>query len=100
MKNYYIVSSMTDHHRYYPVRIKHVADGLRVLCSCEHARHNGEGCVHAIAVLNSLAKVHNKRLSFWNSEEDAKSQKHRITRVGENIWATSQKRKVVSNEPR
>lgn len=67
---------------------------IQSTCTCEWSQFRGVGCAHVMATLNFVAEQKGRKLSFWQTEADAKRQKNRIfelTRLNgkEQVWITS-----------
>ena len=61
-------------------------------CNCEWSRFQGIACTHVMAALDFVAKQKGRKLSFWQTQEDARRQKNRIfelTGRDETVWITS-----------
>lgn len=63
-------------------------------CTCQWSQFSGVGCVHVMATLNFIAEQKGRKLSFWQTEADAKRQKNRTfeltgTDDDEQVWITS-----------
>lgn len=47
-------------------------------CNCPWGQHGGAGCHHTRAVWAMLAEAKGYRISFWNTETDARRQRRRF----------------------
>ncbi len=91
----FAVDSSTDLSQRHFVKLTPDADGrIHSSCTCEWSQFRGVGCVHVMATLNHVAQQKGRKLSFWQTETDAKRQKNRTFELtGENtteqVWITS-----------
>jgi len=91
----YAVDSSSDPNQRHIVTLKPDKNGrIRSTCTCEWSKFRGIGCAHVMATLNFVAEQKGRRLSFWQTEADAKRQKNRIfeltgERGQEQVWITS-----------
>lgn len=90
----YAVESKTKNSALHLVTVRFERGGVvHARCTCPWAQHSGVACSHVMAALDYLANQKGRTLSFWQSEEDAQRQKHRVFRLGgdENggVWITS-----------
>lgn len=91
----YIVESASQPDDKYEVSVEF--DENRVVhatCTCAWANYNGIACSHVLATLEHMASQKGRTLSFWQSEDAARRQKHRLFQLaGKNhhdiIWITS-----------
>jgi hypothetical protein len=98
-KNTYVVESRTNPNAHHIVVIRYdKAEGaIYARCSCAWAIFNGIACSHVLAALEYVAAKKQRTLSFWNDEQAARRQKHRIFQlVGKQekkngIWITSRR---------
>jgi SWIM zinc finger len=96
-KNTYVVESRTNPSANHKVTVKFADDGHTVQadCSCAWATYNGIACSHVLAALEYVASLKTRTLSFWNDEQIARRQKHRLFHlVGDEdkrngVWITS-----------
>jgi hypothetical protein len=101
-KNTYVVESRTNPSANHVVTVGFNDDGrtVKARCTCAWAVFNGIACSHVLATLEYMAAQKERTLSFWNSENEARRQKHRLFKlVGNgsnnddrdqsNIWITS-----------
>lgn len=97
-KNTYVVSSITNSSASHVVTVNFADDGhtVQARCTCAWAIYNGIACSHVLAALEYMASLKERTLSFWNDEEIARRQKHRLFHlVGDEkkeqdgIWITS-----------
>lgn len=63
-------------------------------CTCEWANYQGIACSHVLATLEHMASLKGRTLSFWNDEDSARRQKHRLFHLTADeaqsgIWITS-----------
>lgn len=90
-----IVSSDSNPVANHIVTLKYAADDaiISARCTCTWAQHGGVACSHVIAALERLAEFKGRKLSFWNSREEAERQKKRTFRISgrknEGVWITS-----------
>jgi hypothetical protein len=91
----YTVNSVSDADQHHKVKLIPDKDGrIQSSCTCEWSQFRGVGCVHVMATLNHVAQKKGRKLSFWQTESDAKRQKNRTFELtGENtseqVWITS-----------
>lgn len=95
----YVVESRTNPVANHIVTVCFDDDGrtVKARCTCAWANFNGIACSHVLATLEYMASQKERTLSFWNDEDEARRQKHRLFRlVGKpddedrnNIWITS-----------
>jgi hypothetical protein len=92
----FIVDSGSNAVSSHVVTVHFDADGMNIhaRCTCNWAVHKGVACTHVMAVLESLAALKGRTLSFWLTREDAVRQKHRtffLTGANPNdgVWITS-----------
>lgn len=98
-KHSYSVESQTKPNSNYVVTVVFDDNGRTVEahCSCTWANFNGIACSHVLATLEFMASQKERTLSFWNDENEARRQKHRLFKlVGKiddkdqsNVWITS-----------
>jgi hypothetical protein len=96
-KNTYVVESTTTPSANHVVTITFADDGhkIQARCTCAWAAYNGIACSHVLAALEYMASLKARTLSFWNDEQIARRQKHRLFRLigdekeREGIWITS-----------
>lgn len=98
-KHRYSVKSRTNQNAKHIVTVTFDDDGRTVeaRCTCAWANFNGIACSHVLATLEYMASQKERTLSFWNDENEARRQKHRLFKlVGKaddkdqsNIWITS-----------
>lgn len=66
---------------------------IKARCTCTWAQNGGVACSHVIAALERLAEYKGRKLSFWQSQEEAERQKKRLFRINgrrnESVWITS-----------
>ena len=64
-------------------------------CTCKWAEfHNTrvQPCAHVLGLMEALENLtEDQKLSFWETEEDAKRQHRPVVRVGLGLYATSRK---------
>ncbi len=68
-------------------------------CTCNWSNHNGVACTHVMAALELLAGKKGRRLSYWQTEDEARRQRHKrlfLTRGGDTkgVWVTSRPAKA------
>ena len=91
----FAVDSSSDPNQRHIVTLKPDKQGrIHSTCTCEWSQFSGVGCVHVMATLNFIAEQKGRKLSFWQTEADAKRQKNRIfeltdRRGREQVWITS-----------
>ena len=91
----FVVDSSSDLHQRHTVKLTPDENGrIHSSCTCEWSQFRGVGCVHVMATLNYVAQQKGRKLSFWQTETDAKRQKNRTFELtGENtteqVWITS-----------
>jgi hypothetical protein len=98
-KNTYVVESRTNPNAHHIVTIQFDKEhsSIHARCSCAWAIFNGIACSHVLAALEYVAAKKQRTLSFWNDEQAARRQKHRIFQlVGKQekkngIWITSRR---------
>ena len=89
------VDSSSDPNSRHIVKLVPDKEGrIHSTCSCEWSQFHGVGCVHVMATLNYVAQQKGRKLSFWQTESDARRQKNRTFELtGENseeqVWITS-----------
>jgi uncharacterized Zn finger protein len=90
------VASATNPAANHIVTVDYHRDGtLHAHCTCPWALNGGVGCSHVMAALEALAGKRGRRLSFWQSREEALRQKRRVfclvdyKKRGDGIWITS-----------
>jgi hypothetical protein len=89
-----IVSSASSPTGNHVVTLQYGDDGIiHARCTCPWAQNGGVACSHVMAALERLAAFKGRKLSFWNSREEAVRQKKRLFRIGgykdQGIWITS-----------
>jgi hypothetical protein len=89
-----IVSSDSNPVANHIVTIQYGDDGvINARCTCPWAQNGGVACSHVMAALERLAEFKGRKLSFWNSREEAERQKKRTFRINgrknEGVWITS-----------
>ncbi len=91
----FAVDSSSDPNQRHIVTLKPDANGrIQSTCTCEWSQFRGVGCAHVMATLNFVAEQKGRKLSFWQTEDDAKRQKNRIFKLTnqsgrEHVWITS-----------
>lgn len=98
-KHTYVVESRTNPNAHHIVIIHYNKEenAIYARCSCAWAIFNGIACSHVLAALEYVAAKRQRTLSFWNNEQAARRQKHRIFQlVGKRekktgIWITSRR---------
>lgn len=95
-RNTYVVESISNPNTSHVVTVTFSDDGrkVRARCTCPWAMHRGIACSHVLAALEYMASQKARTLSFWQSEEEARRQKHRLFYLlGQSpehgIWITS-----------
>ncbi|MDX2160220.1 MAG: SWIM zinc finger family protein [bacterium] len=80
--NTLVVTSRSNPYAHHIVTIESEPGGvLRGRCTCPWAQNGGLGCSHMMAALNFLASRQKRVISFWEREEDAQRQRHRVLRL-------------------
>ncbi len=80
--NTLVVTSRSNPYAHHIVTIETQPDGaILARCTCPWAQNGGLGCSHVMASLNYLAARQKRVISFWDREEDANRQKHRVLRL-------------------
>lgn len=96
-KNLVVVSSRTNPQANHVVTVEYDSDGrIYARCTCPWAINGGIACSHVLAALDALAARRGRKLSFWNSLQDARRQKHRLFlltdgMIEDGVWITSRK---------
>lgn len=91
----FAVDSSSDPAQRHIVKLIPDAHGrIHSSCTCQWSQFSGVGCVHVMATLNFIAQQKGRKLSFWQTEADAKRQKNRMfeltgTDDEEQVWITS-----------
>jgi hypothetical protein len=92
----FVVESTSNPNANHVVTIQFDADGrtIRARCTCAWAIYHGIACSHVLAALEYMAANKSRTLSFWEDEQKARRQKHRLFRLigdqrDEQIWVTS-----------
>ena len=91
----FAVDSSSDPHGRHIVKLVPDKEGrIHGSCTCEWSQFHGIGCVHVMATLNAVAEQKGRKLSFWQTEADAKRQKNRIFELAsessnDQVWITS-----------
>ena len=91
----FAVNSLSDPDQPHEVTLIPDKDGrIQGTCTCEWSQFRGVACVHVMATLNHVAEQKGRKLSFWQTETDAKRQKNRTfeltgEKTGEQVWITS-----------
>jgi len=96
-KNTFVVSSTTNSNASHIVTVNFSEDGhtIQARCTCAWAIYNGIACSHVLAALEYMASLKERTLSFWNDEQLARRQKHRLFHLvshekeQDGIWITS-----------
>lgn len=93
-KDLFLVESRSNPRGQYIVTVRFSGEEtVHARCTCPWAAHHGIACSHVLAVLDQLASIKDRRLSFWVNAEDAKRQKHRTFllagRGDDGVWITS-----------
>lgn len=96
-KHSYVVESSSNSSANHVVTIKFSDNNhdIQARCTCTWATYNGIACSHVLAVLEYMASLKARSLSFWNNEQIARRQKHRLFHLVSNkdekdgIWITS-----------
>ena len=98
-KNTYVVESRTNPAANHIVTVTFDDEGrtVKARCTCAWANFNGIACSHVLAALEYMASQKERTLSFWNDENEARRQKHKLFKlIGKadnkdqsNIWITS-----------
>jgi uncharacterized Zn finger protein len=84
-KDTFVVASRTNPTSQHIVSVKGGRDAnIHARCTCPWAHNGGVGCVHVMAVLHMLAAKKRRKLSFWGTLDEARRQRQRILRLGEN----------------
>jgi len=92
----YVVESATNPNANHVVTVTfdHEKRIVQARCTCAWAEHSGIACSHVLAALEYMAALKERTLSFWNDEDAARRQKHRLfhlagSRNKNGIWITS-----------
>lgn len=96
----YRVESRTNPDANHTVTVTFDDEGrtVKARCTCQWAMYKGIGCSHVLAALEYMASQKDRTLSFWNDEDKARRQKHRLFKLignksdnkdQNNIWITS-----------
>lgn len=92
----YVVESNSNPAANHIVTVAFGDDGktVQARCTCRWAMYHGVACTHVLATLEYMASQKARTLSFWESEADARRQKHRRFALtngrGESaVWITS-----------
>lgn len=92
----YVVESRSNPLANHIVTVRFGEDGksVQARCTCPWAIHHGVACTHVLATLEHMAAMKQRTLSFWQTEADARRQKHRRFQLtngrGEPaVWITS-----------
>jgi hypothetical protein len=67
---------------------------IHAVCNCAWGQRGGMGCSHIMAVLEYLAQLKGRTLSFWDRPAQAWKQKRKtfiLVKGDEKIWITSRK---------
>lgn len=93
-KDLFVVESRSNPRGQYIVTVRFSGDQtVHARCTCPWAAHQGIACSHVLRVLDHLAGLKERKLSFWLNVEDAKRQKHRTFllagRGDDGVWITS-----------
>lgn len=92
----YVVESISNPNANHVVTIRFDKDGrtIQARCTCAWATFHGIACSHVLAALEYMAANKERTLSFWEDENSARRQKHRLFRLvgdeqDDGIWVTS-----------
>lgn len=91
----FAVDSSTDPNQRHIVTLKPDENNrIHSTCTCEWSKFRGVGCAHVMATLNFVAEQKGRKLSYWQTEADAKRQKNRTFELtgmsgDEQVWITS-----------
>lgn len=94
----YVVESRSNPTANYIVTVSFDAQGRKVKtrCTCQWALYKGIACAHTLAALEYMAAQKDRTLSFWNDENRARRQKHRLFQLVDTkknsqnpVWITS-----------
>lgn len=96
-RNVIVVESTTTPTANHVVTVEYDSEGtIHTRCTCPWAMNGGMGCAHTLAALEALAARRGRALSFWESHDEARRQKHRTfflagRRKDEGLWITSRR---------
>ncbi len=80
--NTLVVTSTSNPYAHHIVTIEMLPEGtIMARCTCPWAQNGGYGCSHVMAALNYLAQRQKRVISFWETEDEAQRQKHRVLRL-------------------
>lgn len=91
----FIVESTTTPTANHVVTVEYDSEGtIHTRCTCPWAINGGIACAHTLAVLETLAARRGRALSYWESRDQARRQKHRTfylagRKKDEGLWITS-----------
>ena len=94
-RNMIIVESTTTPTANHVVTVEYDSEGtIHTRCTCPWAMNGGIACAHTLAALEALAARRGRALSFWESHDQARRQKHRTfylagRKQDEGLWITS-----------
>lgn len=96
-RNLVVVASTTMPTANHIVTVEYDSDGIiHARCTCPWAMHGGIACAHTLAALDALAAKRGRALSFWETRDAARRQKHRTFYLAgrkpeEGLWITSRR---------
>lgn len=96
-RNLIVVSSTTTPTANHVVTVEYDKQGvIHTRCTCIWAMNGNIGCTHTVAALEALAAKRGRALSFWETKDQARRQKHRTfylagKRADEGLWITSRR---------
>lgn len=93
-KDMFVVESRSNPRGQHVVTVRFSGDQtVHARCTCPWAAHQGIACSHVLAVLDKLAELKDRKLSYWLDVDDAKRQKHRTFflpgKGDDGVWITS-----------
>lgn len=95
-KSSYLVESISNPQVKHQVTVQFADSGrtIHARCNCAWGTYQGIACSHVLACLEYMASLKGRTLSFWQSEDEAKRQKHRRFYLAgkldnEGVWITS-----------